>query len=115
MKTATPFVVLMIALLSNSCKKKDGLALAPPCIHAKIQTLLLENCPSVKSVHQYRFKGNTVYLFSPKDCGADTTSDVYDASCNIICSLGGFSGDMLCYNTDFYQSATNKKWVWGEK
>lgn len=87
----------------------------PRCIKQKIRDLLKEDCPSVQTVYQYAFQGKTIYLFSPKQCGADLTSAVVDDNCSDICSLGGISGNMVCNGDTFYKTATNEKLIWENK
>ncbi|MBW8049156.1 MAG: hypothetical protein FVQ77_02220 [Cytophagales bacterium] len=114
MKKLKPYLLLIIffALTLAGCKKIDVPNDTPTCIKKKIRKLLKEDCPSVKTVYQYSFQGQTVYSFSPQNCGADLTGEVVDDNCNTICWLGGISGNILCNGDTFYKATTNEKLIW---
>jgi len=105
-------LIFIFGLILTSCKKIDVPSDTPVCIKKKIRKLLNEDCPSVKTVYQYNFQGQTVYAFNPKDCGADLSSEIVDNNCNNICWLGGISGNMVCNGDTFFKAATNERLIW---
>lgn len=111
MKNGFLLIALLLFLVAPSCKKEEAL---PACIEEKITALLMEDCPSVSRVERYTFKGEIVYLFSPKACGNDFQSDIYNESCELICSLGGIAGIEDCDGKNFQRNARNRKLMWEE-
>src|SRR5688572_7855026 len=104
-------------LTSEKCneeKKKETAdnGTIPSCIQARIDSIKSVpkwNPPA--EVHQYSYKGKTVYLFSSDCC--DFFNPLFDAECTYICSpSGGITGkgDMKCM--DFEKEATMVKLIW---
>ena len=61
-------------------------------------------------VIRYQYKGETVYHINTcKDC-ADSMSQVYNCSGEVICQFGGIAGFNTC--PDFEATATGKKVIW---
>jgi len=101
----------LLAVLSRNCneKKKETL---PLCIQQKIEAIRKEprwNPPA--EIHEYRYAGKTVYLFSSPCC--DQYNTAFDADCNYICApSGGITGkgDRKC--EDFSTNAQFVRLVW---
>lgn len=107
-------LTFLLSLSLTSCEKIDLPEGTPKCIKQKIRKLKGEDCPSVQTVYRYDFQGQTVYLFNPKNCGNDLTSEVVNNDCENICFLGGVSGNSNCNGDDFYTEAKNEKLIWEE-
>ena len=80
-------LTLTVGLTLTSCEKLDVLEGTPKCMTDKIKELKKQDCPSVETVYQYDFQGQTVYVFNPKNCGNDLASEVTDKDCNNLCWL----------------------------
>lgn len=107
-------ILVMLATVvmgASQCKKSVGIQ-APDCVIRKIETIRDQkkwNPPA--EVHEYEYKGKTVYLFTADCC--DQYITLVDGDCNYICApSGGFTGagDGLC--KDFYESSVHKRLVW---
>jgi hypothetical protein len=112
MRTATFFISLL--LLFVSCKK-DIAPGTPGCIKNEINANKNDPGWEVGSVNEYSFQGNLVYAFAPDgDIIADGSTAIKDASCNTICSIGGFGGPAVneCNGTNFYAVAVFKRNIW---
>ena len=112
MKIAT-FLSLLVLLLV-SCKK-DIAHGTPACIKSEINTNKNDPNWEVGSVSEYEFQGQLVYAFSPDgNIIADGTTTIEDASCNTLCTIGGFGGPAVneCNGQDFYAYAVFKRNIW---
>lgn len=113
MKSLNIVIIILIFTFSN-CQKTDVKIETPECMEQLIQEF--ENdvnfCETGKSVYQYKFQDQFVYVFNPGDCGADMMSNVYDAECNLICNLGGIAGIILCNDENFSAGATDETLIW---
>ena len=105
-------VLILPAIMLASCKKIDLPDGTPKCVKKKIKKLRKDDCPSVETVYQYSFQGQTVYVFNPKNCGADLTSEVINDNCETVCWLGGNTGSTTCNGVDFYKEASGEKLLW---
>ena len=109
------YVLFLIVIQPQACNSSKAKTAAtnklPTCIEDKITALKAQpktNPPA--EVHQYTYKGQTVYLFSSPCC--DQYNMLYDEQCNVLCApSGGLTGkgDRKC--TDFADSATLVKTV----
>jgi len=105
--------LFFIVLLTSGCEPGYFLEDVPSCIQKRINNFnRVEACDEGASVYEYFFQGETVYVFSMGDCGADQSANVYDTNCNRICTLGGFTGNLECNGEVFGEKASNKKLVW---
>ena len=114
MKSATIFLTL---LLFSSCKK-DIAPGTPGCIKNEINANKNDASWEVGSVNEYRFQGQIVYTFQPDGTIiADGSTTIRDASCNIICTIGGFGGPSVneCNGVDFYANAVLKRNIWKKR
>lgn len=94
-----------------SCKKKATETAVPPCIESKINEFKTYACPNGAFVNAYRFQNKTVYSFNLGKCGADLSTNVYDASCNNLGFLGGISGNTKI-NGEEFSTAVFIRTIW---
>ena len=96
------------------CEDFDLHEAVPKCIEKKIKEFRKSwtTCDSGAKVNRYEFQGMEVYVFGPGTCGADMSATVYDKQCNSLCSLGGFTGNIMCNGVVFADYATNKILIW---
>ncbi len=97
------FMCLLAVMAIFSCKKEDNsLAGTPDCVKQKIavfagSSLICEGA----AVNEYRFQGQTVYVFSDGSCIADAGAAVYDSACASIGFLGGIVGNTKVNGVEF--------------
>jgi len=103
-----------IVFFATCCQKTELNEDTPDCIRQKINEYKhsTTSCESGKSVYRYHFQGTVVYVFNPGDCGADMMSTVYDQECNVLCGLGGITGNIMCNGEDFGKNATHETLIW---
>ena len=104
-------LLFWVAITVVSCRKvildKDD----PSCLKDKIRSFdRQEDCASAK-VDAYSFQGQTVYAFSPGNCGADMMTDILDSDCNTIGSLGGIAGNTEV-NGEPFSNAVYLRNIW---
>ena len=94
---------LFITLAFFSCGD-DELDL-PTCIDTELQTFITESCSGSATLELWRFRGQDVYCFNYGSCISDTYADIFDAECNLLCTLGGTSGNNQCDGVAWDQNA----------
>lgn len=108
------FVCLVLCCMFVSCEKNPVKGL-PSCMYQLIQKIKSQpvwNPPA--TIHEYEYKGQTVYLISAPCCDQYTT--LVDKECRAICSPGGGitgRGDGLC--PDFSEKAKLVRLVWKDE
>jgi hypothetical protein len=111
-----PIHILLLFLLSYiyGCEKLDLKIEVPGCIEDKIREFKKShfNCDSGAKAYRYDFQDIQVFVFEPGNCMPDFSTHVYDSSCNLICTLGGFAGNRICNGENFEENASNKILVW---
>ena len=112
MKFATFFSILL--LLFVSCKKDIAPGI-PGCIKNEINANKDNPNWEVGRVSEYEFQGQVVYAFIPDgNIVADGSTTIKDASCNTICTIGGFGGPAVneCNGQNFYDHSVLKRNIW---
>ena len=104
--------MILLFLTTLGCNKIELPEGVPSCVEDKIRKLRRENCPSVQTVYQYEFQGETVYVFNPKPCGSDLFIEVTNQACGTVCNLGGIAGISDCNGDSFYTVATDERIIW---
>lgn len=86
----------------------------PKCIEKQIKEFrdAGATCDSGARVYRYDFQSMEVYLFDPGTCGADMEAPIYDEECNVLCALGGITGNIMCNDLVFADYATNETLIW---
>ncbi|MFK7935944.1 MAG: hypothetical protein AB8G22_20695 [Saprospiraceae bacterium] len=105
--------LLFFTLLIYSCKEEiEPSNITPACIQEKIQEYLAEGrfCDDGRVV-EYWFQDNYVYVFEKGTCLADGDADVFSLRCNLICTLGGITGNLQCNGDDFSKAAEELRTV----
>lgn len=83
------------------------------CIKKRIRKFArTASCDLGAEVESVYFQGKVVYIFNPGNCGADMSTLVVDSDCHEVCSLGGFTGNVVCNGDSLYKEATNRQVVW---
>ena len=91
----------MISLFSCS---SDPIEI-PVCIDQEIAVFAQTACPGSGDLTLWSFDGQDVFCFNEGTCYADANAFIYDANCNLICILGGFSGNTICDGIDWESNA----------
>jgi hypothetical protein len=114
MKTPPIFSLIILSIALSGCEKVDLEVNVPSCIEKEIKDFQKTSfaCDSEAQVLRYDFQDSQVFVFKPGNCGADLPEKIYDSSCNLICSLGGFEGNIYCNGEIFLYIATNRTLVW---
>lgn len=106
MKTNILLTTLSIILFSSCHKlKKD------PCFDSKRDEFKKTCCAHGAKIKEYKFQGETVYVYDPGTCGADQTSEVTSSKCETLGHLGGITGNNKINGEDF-SNAKFKKTIW---
>lgn len=102
MKAKNLCILLFVLIVFSSCEKLDIAKDTPSCIEELIKDFdRAEACESGVNVKNYTFQNETVFVFDPGSCGADMTSEVFDAECNSLGFLGGIEGNTEINGEDF--------------
>ena len=110
MKTISLFLIISLLALM-ACEKIDKDC--PDCILKKTREFIkAQRCDTGASVSEWVFQGENVFMFVDGTCGADFGASVYSEDCEIIGTLGGFSGSETINGINFYQNATLIKTIW---
>lgn len=110
--------IAVLALAVSGCKKDDcGLRSSgnstPQCIQDKTATFRANvDCAHGVSVKEYMFQGRRVYVFFAGTCGADMATDVWDADCNYLGFLDGFTGNTKINGIEFRPNAAFIRTIW---
>jgi hypothetical protein len=104
---ASVFILAFCLFIFSACKKDRN-----RCVDSKIDDFKkTAPCSSGAKVDEYKFQGNTAYVFEPGNCGADMTSEVLNDKCETIGFLGGISGNTKINGEDF-SNAKFQKTLW---
>jgi hypothetical protein len=106
MKANLLIAALTITLLSSCGKSKKD-----PCFDSKKEEFKKDCCTHGAKIKEYKFQGNTVYVFDPGICGADQTSEVTNEKCETLGYLGGIAGNTKINGEDFLK-AKFKSTIW---
>lgn len=114
MRNIVKLLLATLVIILSGCKKEDLKVEVPGCIEKEINTFKKSPfaCDEEAKVVRYDFQNKQVYLFKPGNCGADMPTNIYDSNCNLICTLGGLAGNILCNAEIFFENATNEILVW---
>ena len=83
--------IFAIVIMLFACKKEST---TPDCVNLKI-TEFSKTCGKDSKVDLYTMDKKDVYVFF-ETSGADLQYPVFDTNCNIICTIGGFTGGSTC-------------------
>ena len=97
-------------LIFMGCKKTDSSV--PGCINDKIGVFKRTTPCNDAKVDEYLFQNELVFVFDEGTCVVDGSSDVYNSSCKLIGSLGGFTGNMEIQGINFSEKAVFQKTIW---
>ena len=99
-----PIIAILTGLFLFSCG--DDEPELPACIDAELQVFITESCSGSATLELWRFRGQDVYYFNSGTCVSEPFADIFDAECNLLCTLGGISGNGICDGTDWNGNAT---------
>lgn len=95
------------------CTDRDVPDETPSCIRKSIRQFNRRAaCDTGATVTRYTFQESVIYVFSPGNCGADQSAQVVDAACDNVCTLGGFTGNIVCNGDTLYREVTNEEVIW---
>jgi hypothetical protein len=99
-------------ILAFGCCSAQKTARKVPSVIKK-QIAVFSKSASCNDAHvdEMLFQKAKVYLFDPGRCGADMTSDVYDAKGKLLGTLGGIRGNVMINGEDF-DKAKKLRTVW---
>lgn len=111
MKYASIILAFFLAVVSG-CNKPDIEEGTPRCIDKKIKKFSKGATCESADVAEYLFQSNTVYVFSPGNCGADQSAEVFTSDCKNIGYLGGMTGNTKMNDGEDFSKAVFVRNVW---
>ena len=84
----------------------------PGCIYTQIRNSISNSPCNDAKVDEYLFQNKPVFVFDMGTCVVDGSADVYNDSCEIIGSLGGFTGNTKINGVDFSENAVFQRTTW---
>jgi len=97
------YLILCFAFLA-ACSD-DEPTYIPLCIDQEIPVFAQNACRGSGDLTIWSFDGEDVFCFNEGTCYQDAMAYIYDADCNLVCTLGGPSGNTLCNGLDWDQNA----------
>lgn len=105
-------IILAMVLSVLGCNKPDIEEGTPKCIDKKIKKFSQGATCESAEVAEFKFQSNIVYVFSPGNCGADQSSEVFAADCKYLGYLGGMTGNMKMEDGEDFSNAVFVRNVW---
>lgn len=102
------FVFLSLALFSCN----DDNPVTPQCIEDQLADFQTTADCIGDNLASWEFEGETVYCFAYGTCLSVGVADIYDASCTLICTMGGAGGLQTCNGVPWVGNATNETLIW---
>lgn len=99
-------------LLFLGCKKTDSSV--PGCINDQIRNFKSYSPCNDAKVDEYLFQNELVFVFEDGTCVRDGAAQVYNGACELLGSLGGFTGNLEINGANFSENAVFQKTVWKE-
>jgi len=99
------------ATLFLSCNKLEIADNTPSCIQEKIKKFDKSTNCETASVKEFSYQGTSVYMFDLGNCGNDMQSEVLNADCKTLGSLGGNVGNNTI-NGESFSDAIFIKTIW---
>ena len=96
--------LILLVLFFNACETDDPVQI-PLCIDQEIAVFAQTACPSTGDLTIWFFDGQDVFCFNEGSCYADATAYIYDANCNLVCTLGGSTNNTLCQGLEWDTNA----------
>ena len=88
-------LLIFFVLLLVSCETDDPTVI-PVCIDQEIPVFAQTACPSTGDLTVWSFDGEDVFCFNEGTCYTDAMAYIYDADCNLLCTLGGVDNNTIC-------------------
>lgn len=98
-------LLLILSLFALVSCSDDEPIFIPACIDQEIPIFGQAACPGSGDLSIWAFDGQDVFCFNEGTCYSDSQAFIYDANCNLLCILGGFSGNSLCLGLDWSRNA----------
>lgn len=105
-------LILIVPFLLLSCSKDDDNTQHnyPDCLQSEVDRILdVEPQPNRASIELYTYQDQDVYVVHSNF--PDDQASVYNAKCEVICSVGGFAGNENDTCED-WESAEHIETVW---
>lgn len=99
---------LCLFLFSCGSDDDDQLLTIPFCIDQEITNFENQACFGSGDLTKWNFDGEDVFCFNEGTCIPNSQAFIYDASCNLICVLGGVQENEICDGIVF---ATNSSLI----
>lgn len=97
-------ILVFTAIILVSCAD-DEPTFIPSCIDQEIPVFAQAACPGSGDLTIWAFNGQDVFCFNEGNCYSDAQAFIYDADCNLLCTLGGIGGNTLCQGIDWSSNA----------
>jgi hypothetical protein len=102
-------LIIILPVFFTSCEKNQTDDI-PECISDLVEGYSF-CATSGRTIDQYSFQGQTVYVYTPSTQGNDIASAVYNENCENIGILGGIAGINIINNELFFGNAIFQKTI----
>ncbi len=106
-------LIILFSIGLFACKTDDPIQI-PVCIDEEIPVFAQFACLGSGDLTVWSFAGQDVFCFNEGSCKTEMIlgklvnigqNYIYDANCNLICTLGGISGNTLCDGLEWESNA----------
>ena len=80
-------------------------------LHGNQNSINNSSCKDAKA-DEYLFQNKQVFVFEEGTCAPDASSYVFNNSCELLGTLGGFTGNTKINGVDFSENAVFQRTVW---
>ena len=97
-------ILIAFACFLFACSDDEPIFI-PICIDQEIPVFGQTACSGSADLTIWAFNGQDVFCFNEGTCYSDSQAFIYDANCNLLCILGGLSGNSLCQGVEWNNNA----------
>lgn len=86
-------LLISLAMITASCNDDEEI---PVCIDDYSAQFGVDACPGSGDLTIWSFDGEEVFCFNEGTCVTFPVAEIYDDQCNLLCILGGTTGNNVC-------------------
>lgn len=99
------FAILALVFTFAACSDDDNDYDAPECVKVISDDFARDACSGSGDLTRWNFDGEDVYCFNLGTCYFDSTAEIYDVNCTLLCILGGVDGNTICQGLEWGSNA----------